>query len=349
MPPRSIASLSLNFGLVSIPIKLYPATESSAAIRFKLMAASGTRVRQQYVAEAAPVEEPSVAKPQPEAKQGHPIPNPRAALSKVVDFPRARYVTPPPDEPRMPALESLVERSSMVKGYEYEKGKFVLFNAKELAALQAGSQKTIDIVSFIPEKTVDPIFFDKAYLLAPDKGGSKPYQLLLRALQDTGRCALARWAFRSKAYVVQIRAAVTGLVLQQLHYADEVRSFSALHIEPAEVKEAELDLAKRFIGQLSAESYDPKEFVDEEKARILEAVQSKLAGKQMRTPASPPGGGQVINLLEALRASLRTQQGLGATARSPSSSLGQRKAAKKASSKRAGASTASLKSKSHKL
>jgi DNA end-binding protein Ku len=111
----------------------------------------------------------------------------------VVDFPSSRRTAiPPEDEPARPAAEAVVERSATVKGYEYEKGKFVLFTAEELKALQAGSRKTIDIVSFVPEKGIDPIFFDKAYLFAPDKRGSKPYNLLLRAMHDTDRCALAR-------------------------------------------------------------------------------------------------------------------------------------------------------------
>ena len=104
----------------------------------------------------------------------------------------------------------------MAKGYEFEKGKFVLFTADELKALEERSRQTIDIVAFIPEHAVDPIYYQKAYFLAPDKRGAKAYNLLLRAMLDTRRSALARWAFRSKEYVVQIRATEGGMVLQQL-------------------------------------------------------------------------------------------------------------------------------------
>src|SRR3954451_3309350 len=123
----------------------------------------------------------------------------------------------------------------MVKGYEFEKDRFVVFEPDELKALQESPSHTIDIVAFIPERAVDPLYYDKAYFLAPDKRGAKPYSLLLRAMRDTGRCALAKWAFRAKEYVVQIRSAQGGLVLQQLLYAEEVRSLADLQIETVPV------------------------------------------------------------------------------------------------------------------
>jgi DNA end-binding protein Ku len=336
MPTRSIASLSLSFGLVAIPVKLYSATESSAAIRFKLMSSGGRRLRQQYVAEpllpsaeAEPVNEKPVAEPELERSVAHA----RGAFSTVVEFPRARPVPAAPAgpgyEPPKVESDSVVERSEIVKGFEYERGKFVVFTAEELKALQSESRTTIDIVSFIPERTVDPIYYDKAYLLAPDKRGSKPYNLLLRAMRDTGRCALARWAFRSKEYVVQIRAGEGGMVLQQLLYAEEVRSFASLDIEATEVGDAELNLAKQLIAQISADSYNPSEFIDEEKKRILEAVEKKIAGKQLRSAAwKPSPDRKVVDLLGALRASL---QSMPARSAQPSdSSVVQRKPARRA-------------------
>jgi len=210
----------------------------------------------------------------------------------------SRVAVPPP----------VVERSEMLKGYEFEKGKFVLFTPEELKGLQEASRQTIDIVSFIPERSVDPIYYDKAYYLTPDKRGSKPYTLLLRAMQETGRCALAKWAWRSKEYVVQIRPAEGGLVLQQLLYVDEVRSLRDLPVELADVSEPELQLAIRLIDQISQDAYDPSLFVDEEKQRILAAVEQKIAGKEVVAPpeAGVPPSSNVVDLMEALRASLRT-------------------------------------------
>jgi DNA end-binding protein Ku len=265
MAARSIASLTLSFGLVSIPVKLYSATESSASVRFNLLSKDGGRVKQQYVSDK-------------DAK--------------------------------------VVERSEMVKGYEFEKDRFVLFTPEELKALDETASHLIEIVAFVPEKSVDPIFYDKAYFLAPDKRGGKPYALLMAAMRKSGRCALARWTSKGKQYVVQVRVAEDGLVLQQLLYAEEVRSMKDLNIEPVDVSTAELTLALQLIDQISQESYDPSEFHDEEKKRILAAIDEKIAGKQVVASAhtEAPAGAQVIDLMDALRASLGSKRKASAVA-----------------------------------
>ncbi|KWT70838.1 MULTISPECIES: Ku protein [unclassified Variovorax] len=257
MAARSIASLSLSFGLVSIPVKLYSATESSETIRFNMLAKDGSRVKQQYVSEKD--------------------------------------------------MKTVVPRSEMVKGYEFEKDQFVLFQPEELKALEEGTSHVIEIVSFIPEKEVDPIYYDKAYFLAPDKRGAKPYSLLRAAMRESGRCALAKWAWKGKQYVVQVRAAEDGLVLQQLLYANEVRSLADLDIENVQPTPAELKLALQLIDQISEDTYDPTMFEDEEKKRILAAIDAKIAGKEVVASAhtDEQAGAQVIDLTEALMASLK--------------------------------------------
>ena len=253
---RSIASLTLSFGLVSIPIRLYSATESGSSIRFNLLAKDGSRLKQQYVSEKD---------------------------------------------------QKVVPRSEMVKGYEVEKDSFVLFSAEELKALEEGSSHVVEIVAFIPEKAVDPLFYDKAYMLAPDKRGGKPYRLLMEAMRKSGRCALAKWAWKAKQYVVQVRAADDGLVLQQLLYADEVRSLKDLNIEEVAISPAELQLALQLIDQISQETYDPSQFEDEEKKRVLAAIDAKIAGQEVVASAhseDATAGGQVIDLMAALQASL---------------------------------------------
>ena len=255
MAARSIASLTLSFGLVSIPVKLYSATETSASVKFNLLAKDGSRLKQQYVSEKD---------------------------------------------------QAVVQRADMVKGYEFEKDKFVLFSTDELKALEESSTHAIEIVAFIPEKAVDPIYYDKAYLLAPDKRGGKPYALLMEAMRKSGRCALAKWAWKSKQYVVQVRPVEDGLVLQQLLYADEVRSLKDLNIEPVTITPPELQLALQLIDQISEDSYDPGQYVDEEKLRILAAIDEKISGKQVVASAhnEEPSTAQVIDLMDALRASL---------------------------------------------
>jgi len=258
MAARSIASLSLSFGLVSIPVKLYSATESSETLRFNLLTKDGSRVKQQYVSEKD--------------------------------------------------MKTVVPRSEMIKGYEFEKDQYVLFQPEELKALEEDASHVIDIVSFIPEKEVDPIYYDKAYFLAPDKRGAKPYSLLRAAMRDSGRCALARWAWKGKQYVVQVRAAEEGLVLQQLLYANEVRSLADLDIEITEPTPAELKLALQLIDQISQDTYDPTMFEDEEKKRILAAIDAKIAGQEVVLASPHAGeepGAQVIDLTAALMASLK--------------------------------------------
>ena len=254
MAARSIASLSLSFGLVSIPVKLYSATESASGVSFNLLHTCGSRVKQQYLC----------------LKENVPV-----------------------------------ERADMVKGYEFEKDRYVMFKPDELKTLENAARHTIDIVAFIPLSAVDPIYYDKAYYLAPDKRGAKPYGLLLEAMRESGRCALARWAWKGKEYVVQVRAHADGIVLQQLLYSDEVRSMKDLDIETADVQKAELSLALQLINQIAADSYDPTAFVDEEKQRILAAIDRKIAGNEIAESAAPePASGQIIDLMEALRASL---------------------------------------------
>ena len=306
--PRSIASLSLSFGLVSIPVKLYSATESANAIRFKFMRSDGVRVKQQYISEEpepAPTETVNVARPRAAGPREEVALEPSAPASNVRPFTKvsARAIEPEPEvEEPSPVV---VERSDMVKGYEFEKGKFVLFTTDELKALEEGARQTIDIVAFVPQETIDPIYYDKAYFLAPDKRGNKPYSLLHEAMRSSGRCALAKWAWRSKQYVVQVRAAEGGLILQQLLYAEEVRSLRDLKIDLVPVQKAELQLALQLIEHISEDAFDPNQFVDEEKQRILAAVEKKIAGKEIVAPQHvEAGGAEVIDLMAALRASL---------------------------------------------
>ena len=256
MAARSIASLTVSFGLVSVPVKLYPATQNATGVTFNFLhAACGSRLRQQYV-----------------------------CLRENV----------------------VVERSEMVKGYEFAKDQYVTFSNDELKALEEKGTHSVDIVAFIPLRSIDPIYFDKAYYLAPDKGGARPYALLAEAMRSMDRCALGKWAWRGKQYMVLIRAADEGIVLQQLFYADEVRRILELEIPAGDVKPAELALAKQLIESNSEDGYDPSAYVDEVRQRVERAVEQKVAGKEVTVSAEPAaGGGQIIDLMEALRASLK--------------------------------------------
>jgi DNA end-binding protein Ku len=284
MAARSIASLTVSFGLVSIPVKLYSATETSRAISFNLLhKACGSRLRQQYMCVKEEVQ---------------------------------------------------VAREDMAKGYEFAKDQYVMFTPEELKALEETGTHSADISEFVPIGAIDPVFFDKAYYLAPDKGGAKPYALLARALRASGRCALGRWAARGKQYIVMIRPAggedADGLVMQQLLYGAEVRSIKDIDIPRTEVKEAELKLAQQLIEQQASDRFDPGAYSDEVRARIEAAVQKKVEGQEITLAAAPEAGGQVIDLMEALRASLEKKPAKRAQpASQPAAKPAARKAAKK--------------------
>jgi DNA end-binding protein Ku len=283
---RSIASLTISFGLVAIPVKLYSATQSSERISFNLLRSKdGSRVKQQYVA--------------------------------VADG-------------------KLVDRSEMVKGYEFAKDQYVMFSPEELKALEDTTTHAIDIGQFVPLESVDPVYFDGTYYLAPDKGGAKPYTLLATALRKTGQCAVGRWVSRGKEHIVIIRPMDDGLAMHQLHFKEQVRELKDLGVEPAPVSEPELKLAQQLIDHLAAKRFDPNEYQDEFKGRVEAAIQKKVEGKQISLAEAPAAStsGNVIDLMEALRASIDARGSKGSTA------LKERKAPKRAVSPGAARKTA---------
>jgi DNA end-binding protein Ku len=254
MAARSIASITISFGLVSIPVKLFSATESSKAISFNMLhKGCGSRLKQQYL-----------------------------CLKEEIP----------------------VGREDMVKGYEFAKDQYVIFSPDELKAMEETGTHMAEITEFVPLETVDPVYFDKAYYLGPDKGGAKPYALLAKALRESDRCALGRWAARGKQYIVMIRAVEEGLVMQQLMYADEVRSIKEIEIPETEVKDAELKLAKQLIDAQTNEAFDPAQYKDEVRGRIEKAIEQKVEGQEITLTEAPEASAQVIDLMEALRASL---------------------------------------------
>jgi DNA end-binding protein Ku len=284
MAARSIGSLSVSFGLVSIPVKLYSATEASRAISFNFLHKNcGSRLKQQYV-----------------------------CIKEDV----------------------VVPRDEIVKGYEFTKDQYVMFTPEELKALEEAGTHTAEITEFVPIEKVDPVYFDKAYYLAPDKGGAKPYALLARALRESGRCALGRWAARGKQYIVMIRPIATedgdGLVMQQLLYAGEVKAIKEIEIPKTDVKPAELKLAQQLIEQQASDTFDPAAYKDEVRARVEKAVQKKVEGEEITMAEEPEkGGAQVIDLMDALRASLE-KKGAAAPARGREARAETRKPARRA-------------------
>ena len=276
MAARSIGSLTISFGLVAIPVKLYSATQSASAISFNLLhKGCGSRLKQQYIC----------------AKEG-----------------------------------TVVERDAMVKGYEFAKDQYVQFTPEEIKALEEVGTHAIDISEFVPIESIDPVYFDKTYYLAPDKGAAKPYGLLTEALKDSKRCAIGRWAARGKAYLVILRPIGDVLAMQQLHFASDVRSATEIEVPKADVKPAELKLAQQLIDQQTAEQFDPSAYQDELRARIEAEIQKKVEGQEISVAEiAPEPSGKVIDLMEALRASLQKTE----AAKASTTKLGPRKAPKR--------------------
>ena len=204
-----------------------------------------------------------------------------------------------------PTCNEVVDRSALVKGYEFAKDQYVQFTEDELKALEGEASKMIDIAEFVPLADVDPIYFEKTYYLGPDKGGEKAYRLLTDAMQKSGRVALAKFVMRGKENLVLIRPAQDGLMLHTMYFADEIRDFGEVEKgDDAKVKPGELDLAERLVKELSSESFKPEQYADEYRGRVLEVVESKVEGREVTSLAPQAQRTQVIDLMDALKQSL---------------------------------------------
>jgi DNA end-binding protein Ku len=276
MAARSIGSVTISFGLVAIPVKLYTATQSANAISFNLLHKDcGSRLKQQYTC----------------LKDG-----------------------------------SIVERDDMVKGYEFAKDQYVTFTPEEIKALEEAGTHAIEISEFVPIESIDPVYFDKTYYLSPDKGAAKPYGLLTEALKESKLIAVGRWATRGKAYIVTLRPVGDVLTMQQLHFAADVRPAGEIEVPKPDVKPAELKLARQLIEQQKSAEFDPTAYTDELRGRIQASIQKKVEGQEISvSQIAPEGSGKVIDLMEALRASLEKTE----TTRESATRLGARKAPKR--------------------
>jgi DNA end-binding protein Ku len=276
---RPIASLTISFGLVAIPVKLHSAIVASERISFHMLRKSdGSRVKEQFVA----------------VKDG-----------KIVD------------------------RTDMVKGYEFAKDKHVTFTSEELKVLEDATSPLLQILQFVPLESVDPVYFLSTYYLLPDKGGGKPYALLAAALEQEQRCAVGKWTSRGREHVVIIRPMKEGLVLHQLHFKAEVRELKEFGHETSKVSDAEVKLARQLISHLAAKRFDPTEFADEHRARVQSEIKKKVQGKDIAV-AEPRAGKRadnVVSLMDALKASLNTRSGAASARRSAKKPARKRSAA----------------------
>ena len=255
MPARSIGNATISFGLVSVPVNLYSASESKTSVSFNMLHKKcGGRLKQQYIC--------------------------------------------PKDN------NEVVERTDTVKGYEFAKDQYVVLSTEELKAIEEKATQMIDVIEFVPLAKVDREYLEKVYYLGPDKGADRAYRLLVAALLDTGKAALGQYAARGNQHLVLLRPLNGVLVMEQLHYADEVRPTSEVTIPEGEVKPMELALAKQLIEQTTNENFEPQKYKDTVRERILETIQRKVDGQDITTDIAPDSGSKIIDLMDALKASL---------------------------------------------
>ena len=254
MPARALSTATISFGLVSIPVKLYSAAESKAALAFnQIHKKDGSRVKQQLIS----------------SRTGEVVP-----------------------------------REEIVKGYEFAKDQYVLFEAEELKALEAAATHTIDITEFLKAEQIERRYLDKVYYLGTDKGGARAYKLLAQVLVDTSRVAIGKYAARGKQYLVMVRPMENGLVMEQLHYPDELRAFSEVPIENATLKPAELKLATQLVEQAASDEFKPESYKDEVRERMLALIQRKVEGEDITLAPTAESEHKIIDIMEALKASL---------------------------------------------
>ena len=203
----------------------------------------------------------------------------------------------------------------MVKGFEYKKGQYVVFTDEELKALDEKATNGLEITEFLPKDAVDPVYFEKTYYLGADKGGEKGYSLLAQAMATADEIALAKYAARGKSYLVLIRSTGDRLFMQQLYHSDEVRDIGEVPVEARRNSDAEVKLARQLIEQITSGTFKPDKYEDEVRKRVEALIAQKLKGKDITAekPSERPPA-QVIDLMEALKASLAKGGRAGAKA-----------------------------------
>ncbi|OME90193.1 MULTISPECIES: non-homologous end joining protein Ku [Paenibacillus] len=212
---------------------------------------------------------------------------------------------------KCPVCEEEVAWEEITKGYEYEKGKFVLFEKEELEQLVEQNSKNITILDFVDLTEIDPIYFQKTYYLSPDQAGANAYRLLLEAMKQSGKIGIAKIAIRSKSSLAAIRVLDECLSIETIFYPDEIRPISQVPNLPerTEVNSKELDMAKLLIDQLST-PFDPEKYTDDYRERLLDLINSKVSGEEIKiAPARQETN--VVDLMAALQASIEAVKPIG--------------------------------------
>jgi DNA end-binding protein Ku len=290
MSPQAVWSGNISFGLVSIPVRLIPATERKD-VRFHLYdRRTGKRVRYERVTRA---EESAVFVPDPTGSGSRETPGDVAVNGRGVERESSRDDGP-------------VERDDIVRGAELPEGDLVTLSEGELDAIAPERSRTIELEEFVDLADIDPVFYEKTYYVAPARGGAeKPYVLLQRAMQEAGMAGIGRFVLRTRPKLVAIRAVDTSLVLQTLFFADEVRSAGAFGgaLLPDAVSARELKMARQLIDSMAAK-WSSDAHGDEYREQLLSLLRSKTPADRAEIADAAPGGSDVDDLMAALRSSV---------------------------------------------
>ena len=281
--PRSVWRGTLSFGLVAIPVSLYPATEAKD-VRFHLFDRQGRRVRYRRVVESGP--------PLGEAEE-----------DDVVSEPTE---TDEVDDDERPA-EVEVAYEDLVRGYEVEPEAYVFLEPAEIERVRPTPSRVIDLEEFVRLEDIDPIYFEKAYHVVPARGAEKPYELLLRTLKESGRVGIGRFVLRTKPHLVALRPMDRVLALETLYFGDEVRDAGALvgRLDPGSVSQREIDISKQLVEALASE-WDPSRFADEYREELLRMIAERTP-ERVEEPDEEPAedaGSRIQDLMETLRQSV---------------------------------------------
>ena len=280
--PRSMWKGAISFGLVTIPVAVYPATEEKTLRFNQLHDEDMGRIRQKRVCE----------------KDG-----------EIVDF------------------------DHIVKGYEYEKDRYIVLTDEDFDAVPVESSRAIDIVQFVDLEEIDPMLYKKSYYLVPDETGAKAYALLREAMSQDGKVGIAKVSFRDKEHLAALRFRDDAFVLETMYWPDEIRAaeFGDVDVN-VKVRDQELEMARQLIEGLTAD-WNPEEFTDEYREALLRIVEAKINGEEIELVAAEPTA-KVVDLMAALKASVAAAKKQGSDADDSPAKPARRSPAKKSSAKK---------------
>ena len=325
----------LTFGLVSFPVRLYKAARAEKVSLRRLYRPS---------APPPPVFDDEEPEPPPPPRRGQKSPEPIRATAPAppaepeVFRTQNRIVAPsapPPaaargrDEDEDDAGEFTPSSGELVKGYEYEKGRYVVLEDEELKSLVPETSKEMQVVEFVRLAEIDPIFFETSYYVVPDEAGQRPYSLLFEALREAEYVGLAQLAMHRREHIVVIRSGVAGLTAHTMFFNDEIRREQEYRADTADLNPRELDLAKRLIETMAV-PFEPEKFRDTYRERLQQMIEAKVAGKEVaREKGAAPKAPAAIDIFDALQKSLNAMKKPAAAA-APSHAHAARKRARKA-------------------